>query len=349
LLAGNWLLRWWLGSQGLLVKGTFTIFLAPSVWTRTAVVAANDLGFAVAIILGIASTKSRTWAVIAIISAIAELTYYALTINRTQGLVFVGLLLGARHLSRAKPRGIVSARTIILILPVLAAVLYMGQAVRNALLKDLRAFLDQDVPRMQSLVWESMVNPELPTGDEKFYANRLNPYDMLGSVVHAVDEEGMTPLYGRTFTTYLPQMIPRLLWPGKPDLSNDAEGSIQEALSLPLVDTMITPVSELYANFKLAGVLIGYALLGAWYGFIYRVIFVRRTAYDEWHILIYLLLLSPLCWMENTFSNAYVPEYREFAITLGVLWILVALSRRFERLSHRRASGASGPITSLSQ
>src|SRR5439155_11677055 len=100
LLAGNWTLRWWLGSHGLLVKGTFAIFLAPSAWARIAIVAANDLGFALAIALGVASTKSRAWTAIAVLSGVAELAYFALTINRTQGLVFVCLLLAARWLAQ---------------------------------------------------------------------------------------------------------------------------------------------------------------------------------------------------------------------------------------------------------
>jgi len=33
---------------------------------------------------------------------------------------------------------------------------------------------------------------------------------------------------------------------------------------------MITPVAELYANFRLLGVVVGYVILGLWYGFLYR-------------------------------------------------------------------------------
>ncbi len=327
LLFANWTTRIWLARQGLVIKGTFNIFAAPSVWARIAIVAQNDLGFVLAIVLGIASTKSRLWATVAVVAGVAEMAFSALTINRTQGLVFIALALGARLLVQpAQPlkklRPVLAGLGIVMV-----AVFYTGQAVRNAIYKDLQAFLDQDIARMTDLVSESLLHPEIPTTDENFYSNRLNPYDFLGSVVYVVDEQERAPLKGRTFATYAPLVIPRLVWQGKPDLTLDAEGSILQDFDLPFIDTMVTPVAELYANFRLLGVVVGYLMLGLWYGFLYRRVLQRRGGYTEWQVVMYLLLLVPLCWMENAISHAYLPYYRDALVSLAVLWVLVAALR----------------------
>jgi hypothetical protein len=327
LLVANWATRLWLASQGLVIKGTFNIFLAPSVWARIAIVAQNDLSFLLAIVLGIASTKSRLWAIVAVIAGVAEMAFFALTINRTQGLVFIALALGARLLVQpAQPwqklRPFLASLAVIM-----AAVFYTGQAVRNAIYKDLQAFLDQDTARITDLVWESLLHPEIQTADENFYSNRLNPYDFLGSVVYAMDEQDQASLKGRTFATYVPLVIPRLFWRGKPDPSFDAEGSIEQDFGLPFVDTMVTPVTELYANFRLLGVVGGYVMLGLWYGFLYRRLLQRPEGYREWQVVMYLLFLVPLCWMENAISHAYFPYYRDALVSLAVLWLLVGVLR----------------------
>jgi len=111
-----------------------------------AIVAQNDLGFLLAIMLGIASTKNRFWAILAIVAGIAEMAFFALSINRTQGLVFISLALGARLLVRPDSPWKTLRPAVAVLAIVIAGVLYTGQAVRNAVYKDLQAFLDQTWP-----------------------------------------------------------------------------------------------------------------------------------------------------------------------------------------------------------
>ncbi len=327
LLVANWATRLWLAKQGLVIKGTFNIFVASSVWARIAIVAQNDLGFVLAIVLGIASTKSRLWAVVAVVAGVGEMAFFALTINRTQGLVFIALALAARFLTQGVQQWRKLGAALAGLGVVMAAIFYTGQAVRNALYKDLQAFIDQDIGRMTGLVWEALLHPEIPTADETFYANRLNPYDFFGSVLYALDEQDQASLSGRTFATYVPLVVPRLAWQGKPDPTLDAEGSILQDFSLPFIDSMVTLVAELYANFRLLGVVAGYVMLGLWYGFLHRRVLQRPGGYTEWDVAMYLLFLVPLCWMENAISDTYLPRYRDALVSLAVLWVLVAVLR----------------------
>src|SRR6266699_2700815 len=152
LLLANWSTRLWLASQGLIIKGTFNIFVAPSVWARIAIVAQNDLGFLLAIVLGIASTKSRLWAILAVIAGIAEMAFFALTINRTQGLVFVALALGARVLvqpaqSWKKLQPALAGLGVLLL-----AVSYPGKPFRTVINKILKQSPDKTIAGLKNLL-----------------------------------------------------------------------------------------------------------------------------------------------------------------------------------------------------
>jgi hypothetical protein len=78
---------------------------------------------------------------------------------------------------------------------------------------------------------------------------------------------------------------------------------------------------------------VGYVLLGLGYGFVYRLAFGSRRHFGEWHVMAYLLMLVPLCWMENTLSDGYLPRLRNAAILMAVTWILVRAVGLFRNMA----------------
>jgi len=108
--------------------------------------------------------------------------------------------------------------------------------------------------------------------------------------------------YGETILlTPISLLIPRVLWPSKPNIGIAREfGVTFDLVSGVDRDTQIAPtiVGELYWNFNLPGVLVGMFLLGAAYRWMYRR-YGEGTANDPIRVATYIVLLTTAMHVEG--------------------------------------------------
>lgn len=86
----------------------------------------------------------------------------------------------------------------------------------------------------------------------------------LGRVIERVDQEVVQLGNGRTLENAVLMLIPRILWPGKP-ISVGGSELYQYYTGIPIMggtSVGLSPVLELYANYKTLGVVIGFLVLG---------------------------------------------------------------------------------------
>ncbi len=130
--------------------------------------------------------------------------------------------------------------------------------------------------------------------------NRLAADDMFSAVILR-HQEGMYPLmYGDSIVSNLPLLVPRVFWPGKPNLGMDeqSEGRILVHNHLWLTDTMISPVTEFYANWDIMGVLFGMMIIGIIMR-IYTWAVLERTGLSPAGILLYSTTILSLVKVEQ--------------------------------------------------
>lgn len=96
----------------------------------------------------------------------------------------------------------------------------------------------------------------------------------LTSVMDALDERG-SYLEGRGIRMSLPALVPRVLWPAKPEVT-PPQLIIEDILGMPLYDAAVVPITELYVEGGPLAVVGGHLLFGmliAW--------LTRRTMRNE--------------------------------------------------------------------
>jgi len=98
--------------------------------------------------------------------------------------------------------------------------------------------------------------------DDKYVYYRFAPNDFLGNILERIHSEDYKYMYGESYVIELPMLIPRILYPGKPEFNTQAEGVIENHYNLPFVDTMTTPMTEAYSNFGVLGVAVVMFLYG---------------------------------------------------------------------------------------
>ncbi len=163
--------------------------------------------------------------------------------------------------------------------------------------------------------------------------SRLTALDFFVEVIPAADNNGY--MHGKTVTKSLPSLVPRFLWHNKPDLQG---AKVQVILQYRLVrrDTMITPPTELYANFGVTGVLAGMIFLGVFIRGVFQLSLLRYGP-----TLRGLLLYAPLIGMLVAFQEqgGIFNMTLDFLRTWGVFWVLTFIA--YGLLSSRRGTGAS--------
>lgn len=97
----------------------------------------------------------------------------------------------------------------------------------------------------------------------------------LSEVVAGVDARG-TPFWGRGVFESLYSLIPRFLWPGKPDVP-PPQVVAQEMLNVPVQDASFSPLAQFYFEAGWAGIVMGYILFGAALAFLTSQAIHRRS------------------------------------------------------------------------
>ena len=125
------------------------------------------------------------------------------------------------------------------------------------------------------------------------------------TLTHVVDKTPDPVPYwaGETYKPLFTSMIPRAVWPGKPEERTGnafgrrygilAETERQLSFNLPWI-------TEMYANFGRAGVILGMALVGLLFGFLER--FLARPGMTALEFVTGTTILLPLFFQESNFS-----------------------------------------------
>ena len=92
---------------------------------------------------------------------------------------------------------------------------------------------------------------------------RLNQYIFVGKAIQLHEQEPDLQMDGETLLLALVAWVPRILWPGKPEMGGS--GFVAKHTGLQFAEGATFgggPVFEFYVNFNYAGVFFGFALLG---------------------------------------------------------------------------------------
>ncbi|MCZ6610897.1 MAG: hypothetical protein O7A66_12935 [Alphaproteobacteria bacterium] len=108
---------------------------------------------------------------------------------------------------------------------------------------------------------------------------------------------------GETYKPFFTSMIPRAVWPGKPEeragnAFGRRYGILTEAERRMSVNIPWT--TEMYANFGRVGVVLGMGLVGALFGFLER--FLARPGMAPLEFATGAMILLPLFYQESNFS-----------------------------------------------
>lgn len=112
-------------------------------------------------------------------------------------------------------------------------------------------------------------------------STRLNPMQLFSAVIARHEGEDYPLLHGRTILYALPAFIPRIIWPSKPAIGgDDPEIMVLSHFGYPIFDTMLPPITELYANFGQIGIILGMALYGMFMAVVYKLLFHGKRSGD---------------------------------------------------------------------
>jgi hypothetical protein len=140
-------------------------------------------------------------------------------------------------------------------------------------------------------------------------------------------EHGTPFQHGYTLTPIVLTFIPRLLWPGKPDVQPGLLMNKVFQVAPDEPDTYISPshLGELYWNFGWSGALVGMFLLGLLLGYM-GIRFELAGAVTLTRVMVVVLTARQLV---LGFESAIAGEYVVWLRSLAAVWLLdLALSRR---------------------
>ncbi len=138
---------------------------------------------------------------------------------------------------------------------------------------------------------------------------RFNGLDWPAAIMEAHYRSGVSFLGGRHNLEAAAVVVPKVLWPGKPPIG--IATMVNRNFELAWFDQLVTVLGSSYADGGVAGVLIGFALLGATFALALRLIFSRRDG-----LIVYLASLLPLMFFES-----YLMKY----ILLWFRWVLIIM------------------------
>lgn len=142
---------------------------------------------------------------------------------------------------------------------------------------------------------------------------------------------GMSLMYGDTYGHALATFVPRILWPGKPDM--DIGNLIGHQFGFLAVTDLITSISagfigELYMNFGAAGCLIGAGTFGI-FAVILDALIVGNSKYGKVFFAINIL------WLEGTIGHTIFPFIKGMVVVATLLFLLMGARRVFGMASRR--------------
>ncbi len=138
---------------------------------------------------------------------------------------------------------------------------------------------------------------------------RFNALDWPAALMEAHYRSGVSFLGGRHNLEAAAAAVPRVIWPGKPPM--EIASTVNRHFELAWFDQLVTVLGSTYADWGVAGVIAGFAFLGAALAVALRLIFLRRDG-----MLVYLASLLPLMFFEN-----YLMRY----ILIWFRWVLILM------------------------
>jgi hypothetical protein len=274
------LLLWAIGAAGTWIwqvyryRNAFEVNEGFGEWTNFALVLARLLHPLGMMLLAYALATTRNRLLLALVLTAITLDVVIGFIGDTKEIAMRGVLLVifAKVLVGGKlPKGwLVTAAVFVLTLfPVF-------QAYRS----EVMGVKGQSRAQAAANIWHSIElalqsREKVTAGKSDFYANPsfLGRNDMKPAIEMLIDKMGNEAPYqdGRTLVLFVTALVPRMLWPDKPDISVGQLFNRELHLSED-PDTYISPsfVGDMYWNFGSAGVLAGMAVLGYLLGFVNR-------------------------------------------------------------------------------
>jgi hypothetical protein len=172
------------------------------------------------------------------------------------------------------------------------------------------------VDRLESGYFEWLTSP----AERDYQSVRLNGVNMLAAVVFQDLYGGQALLYGDALRFGLPLTVPRLLWPAKPEHDLDVEAFINYRFGLPIIDTMISPQTEFYADFGILGVVGGMFVWGMIMAGADALLIARHRSTAA--LLTYAASITHLVWPAQSFSMGVLAALRNGFILWGTLWMI---------------------------
>ncbi len=260
-------------------------------------------------------------------------------------MLFIYGRLGLRDIL-LKKRTVVAA---LLVMPLFYVSFYITPYVysRNLLLsKDYLQEIIRDIPDFVDYVATSHVSE---AKDPEYMHTRLAAINPLSAIVYRIKFEHRGLIEGGTLVEAVDAILPRVLYPDKPERFGD-DPEEQDALrhyDLPDADTVGTIVMSGYANFGLPGSLAGMFLFGAFVALAWSMVLkmaASRKSFVQFNgFLLMVFFLTRMLILEQTFVTATLLNVRNILFILAVFnairfFYSVLLFEFFGRMNMRSES-----------
>lgn len=148
---------------------------------------------------------------------------------------------------------------------------------------------------------------------------RFNGLDWPAALMESHYRSGVSFLGGRHNLAGAAIVVPKVLWSGKPPMA--VADIVNRNFELARFDQLVTVLGSSYADWGVAGVLLGFGFLGVVFPLAVRLILVRRDG-----LIVYLISLLPLLSFES-YLTRYVLFWARWVLIIMVLNSALALTR----------------------
>lgn len=154
---------------------------------------------------------------------------------------------------------------------------------------------------------------------------RVNGADLFAWVLYSRYERDAPFMYGSTARAALIAYTPRVLWAGKPTITDlHPETMVVANTGVTSPDTLLAPPCELFASFGVIGVIVGMFALGMVMKIVFRLLVYRPTT-SIVRFLVFPVLCVPLVTVQQGFYATMFGSLREAIILVCCAWLLKAL------------------------